>query len=163
MTGCVDKRLYASHSILSDKYVRQVENLLNLWAWRFVISHLKAIWQVGASVILSGIDNTAHNVWSLYKQAERGVVCTLNKFADSQTGRAGLQFLTGTLTGWRYGFVGNSWSSTKGNAQSCARTEYPHATVQAGSWLGADLQKRMREHLNPSCEKWSKPKNMGLY
>lgn len=31
----------------------------------------------------------------------------------------------------------------KGNAQSHARTEHLHATVQAGSWLGADLQKRM--------------------
>lgn len=74
------------------------------------------------------------------------VDCKIYKFAalSSQTGRAELQFIRGTLISWRYGSVGSSWSSTKGNTQSHVRTEDLHALVQAGSWLGEDLQKRMR-------------------
>lgn len=109
MTGSVDKSLQASHSIPSDKYVEDKagEESAEPWAWRFVISNAKALWQAAANVILPVTDNTAHTVWYLYKQTGR--VCTLNKFVDckvcklatlpSQTGRAGLQFIGGMLIG----------------------------------------------------------------
>lgn len=146
--------------------IRQLENWLNIWAWKFVISHVEAIWQVDASVISPGIENTAHNVWYLDKQAGRGVVYTLELvdcevYPTSLGGRVAVhQRDVDKLEIWVCRKV-LEFNKEKCPVPCQGRT----SPCNSAGWQLAECrftEENVRD-LNTSYEKWRKSKNMGLY